>query len=171
MKESIGYTVTLNIMIVFITIIVAFLCAALIYFKSNKASNVVTMAIEKYEGYNISSISEINRNLNSLGYNSVGITCDPTIEADGAKKVSSIDNINNVDEDGLCRLTSNLSGQGSNGYCVYLCMENVDYYYYKIKTNMMVNIPIIHDLLNIPVYSNTNRLYNFDGTIDGVKYK
>ncbi len=171
MKESIGYTVTLNIMIVFITIVVAFLCAALIYFKSNKASNIVTTAIEKYEGYNNSSISEINRNLVSLGYNSVSIDCEDTITDKGAKKVSSIDNINNVDEDGLCRLTSNSSGQGSRGYCIYLCMENVDYYYYKIKTNMMVNIPIINNLLNIPVYSNTNRLYNFDGTIDGVKYK
>jgi hypothetical protein len=51
MKESIGYTVTLNIMIVFITIIVAFLCAALIYFKSNKVSNIITSGIEKYEEY------------------------------------------------------------------------------------------------------------------------
>ena len=42
MKESVGYTVSLNIMIVFITIVVAFLCAALIYFKSNKAGNVIT---------------------------------------------------------------------------------------------------------------------------------
>ena len=46
MKESIGYTVSLNIMIVFITIIVAFLCAALIYFKSNKVSNIITSSIE-----------------------------------------------------------------------------------------------------------------------------
>ena len=62
MKESIGYTVSLNIMIVFITIIVAFLCAALIYFKSNKVSNIITSGIEKYEGYNDTSIKEISMN-------------------------------------------------------------------------------------------------------------
>ena len=171
MKESIGYTVTLNIMIVFITIIVAFLCAALIYFKSNKASNVITSAIEKYEGYSTATINEINRNLSSLGYNSVAINCANTITDKGAKRVKASNGNYNVSADGLCNLISNSNGRGTRGYCVYLCMENVDYYYYKIKTNMMINIPIIHDLLNIPVYSNTNRLYNFDGTIDGVKYK
>ena len=35
MKESVGYTVTLNIIITFIIIVFAFLSAALIYFKSN----------------------------------------------------------------------------------------------------------------------------------------
>ena len=37
-----------------------------------------------------------------------------------------------------------------------------EYYYYKIRTNMMFNIPIIHDVLDIPIYSNTNRLYDFE---------
>ena len=60
MKESIGYTVSLNIMIVFITIVVAFLCAALIYFKSNKASNVITSAIE--------NIKQKIEDVMSLGY-------------------------------------------------------------------------------------------------------
>ena len=78
MKESIGYTVTLNIMIVFITIVVAFLCAALVYFKSNKVSNIITTAIEKYEGYSTSSINEIALKLKSLGYGSHSINCDLT---------------------------------------------------------------------------------------------
>ncbi len=171
MKESIGYTVTLNIMIVFITIIVAFLCAALIYFKSNKVSNVITGVIEEYEGYNISSINEISMQLSSLGYGSHGINCSATVEDDGARRIKAENGSHNVDRDGLCKLVSTTNGTGINGYCVYLCMENVDYYYYKIRTNMMINIPIINDIMDIPVYSNTNRLYNFSGTIDGVKYK
>ena len=73
MKESIGYTVSLNIMIVFITIVVAFLCAALIYFKSNKASNIITSAIEKYEEYGTEAQNEINMQLTSLGYGSRSI--------------------------------------------------------------------------------------------------
>lgn len=152
MKESIGYTVSLNIMIVFITIIVAFLCAALIYFKSNKVSNVITSAIEKYEGYNSSAIAEINRNLSSLGYGSRSISCDTSVTDKGAYN---------------CELVND----GTRGYCVYACYEedNKDasgkykgeYYYYKIRTNMMITIPIINDMLDIPIYSNTNRLYNF----------
>jgi len=149
MKESIGYTVTLNIMIVFITIIVAFLCAALIYFKSHKVSNVITSAIEEYEGYNGNSIAEINRDLSSLGYNKKQINCSETVEDKG---VSS----------GLCNLTTDSAGQGVSGYCVYECVESDgEYYFYKIRTNMMLSIPIINDILDIPIYSNTNRLYDF----------
>ena len=166
MKESIGYTVSLNLMIVFITIIVAFLCASLIYFKSNKVSNIITTAIEKYEGYNQAAIDEINLNLTSLGYGSRAIECTDTID-------------DKTDKDGKCTIVGDLSGHGINGYCVYLCVEdiehtepyvdlvnienfqNINYYFYKIRTNMMLSIPIIHDILDIPIYSNTNRLYNF----------
>ena len=170
MKESIGYTVSLNIMIVFITIIVAFLCAALIYFKSNKVSNVITGIIEEYEGYNSNSINEINRELSTLGYGSRSINCKSVIIDEGSMfEIGDPDNDGNLNNG--CIIVSNPNGTGTNGYCVYLCMENVDYYYYKIRTNMMINIPIINDILDIPIYSNTNRLYNFDGTIDGVVYK
>ena len=169
MKESIGYTVTLNIIIVFITIIVAFLCAALIYFKSHKVSNVITSAIEKYEGYNTSSIEEINRNLTSLGYGSRSIE-------------NKCINENPIDDEGSATGECWLlpydydNAQGQLGYCIYVCYEEAsfkddewfagnytgEYYYYKIRTNMMLNIPIINDILDIPIYSNTNRLYNFD---------
>ena len=159
MKESVGFTVSLNIMIVFITIIVAFLCAALIYFKSNKVSNVITSAIEKYEGYNVSAIDEISRNLSSLGYGSHSITCASSVTDTGAHS---------------CTLVVKVEGRGKSGYCVYACYEennfkdvggekkyNGEYYYYKIRTNMMLTVPIIQDVLDIPIYSNTNRLYNF----------
>lgn len=160
MKESIGYTVTLNIMIVFITIVIAFLCAALIYFKSNKVSNIITTAVEKYEGYNISTINEINRNLSSIGYSRRKIDCDNTVEDKGSKKIA--------DGVRVCSLvypssfgSTELPGQ--NGYCIYKCAEdNGEYFFYKIRTNMMLNIPIINNILDIPVYSNTNRLYDFN---------
>ena len=126
---------------VFIIIVFAFLSAALIYFKSNKVSNVVVNSIEKYEGFNDYARTEIERNMSSLGYNRNSINCPDTIN-------------NNK-----CSIQHKESRQ--NGYCVYLCDE-VDYYYYRVRTNMMINIPIINDLLNIPIYSNTNRLYNFD---------
>ena len=155
MKESVGYTVSLNIMIIFITIIIAFLCAALVYFKSNKVSNVIINSIEKYEGYNDLSISEINRNLTSLGYNRKAIKCATSV----SDKMDSKTTI-------TCNLTTLNAGRGSSGYCVYECFEpGGEYYYYKTRTNMMINIPIIHDILDIPIYSNTNRLYNFEKVI------
>ena len=170
MKESIGYTVSLNIMIVFITIIVSFFCAALIYFKSNKASNIITSAIEKYEGYNEYANDEISKRLTSLGYYSREISCKQEIPDKGAygDSCSIVESTN-----------SNIISDGSQGYCVYECsdknyckevIENgsvkieCEYKYYKIRTNMMLNIPIINDKIDIPIYSNTNRLYLFTNT-------
>ena len=142
MKESIGYTVTINIMVTFIIILFAFLSAALIYFKSNKVSNIITSAIERYAGYSYESpvVDEISAKLSSIGYNKKSITCK---------------NINN------CQLQA----YGENGYCVYSCDEEVDgekYYYYRVRTNMMLNIPIINEVLDIPIFSNTNRMYDFE---------
>ena len=151
MKESVGYTVSLNIMIVFITIVVAFLCAALIYFKSNKVSNIITTSIEKYEGFNTTSINEITMNLKSIGYGSHAISCgNGTVADKGAKG-------------GTCNLVQQNNAKGELGFCVFYCVDAKDdqYYYYKIKSNMMISIPIIHDILDIPIYSNTNRMYKF----------
>lgn len=163
MKESIGYTVTLNIVIIFITIIIAFFWFALIYFKSNKASNIITTSIEKHEGYNSLSISEIERTLNALGYGSHSIDCAPFINDKGANK----DKNTTEETVGQCFLTNNPNGNGLFGYCVYECYEkdeddNYEYYYFKIRTNMMIGVPIINEILDFPIYSNTNRLYNFE---------
>ena len=145
MKESMGYTVTLNIVITFIIIVFTFLSAALIYFKSNKVSNIITETIENYEGYNDLAKAEISKKLTSIGYN--------------RKKINSCGEI-----DGCTK-----QYHGNDGYCVYVCNEIQRegdycevYYYYKIRTNMVINIPIINDLVEFPIFSNTNRLYNFE---------
>ncbi len=149
MKESIGFSVSLNIMITFIAIVIAFLSFSLIYFKSNKVSNIITSAIEKYEGFNSTAKNEISMKLASIGYGSVAIDCPSAVTDED-------------DADGECKIQGSSSEQGANGYCVYKCEENNgEYFYYKIRTNMMFNLPVIHDILNIPIYSNTNRLYKF----------
>lgn len=149
MKQGTGYTVTLNIVITFIIIIFTFLSAALIYFKSNKVNNVITDAIEKYEGYNSASEKEMLLKLNSIGYNVNKINCASTVKSSEKTKTT-------------CSLVSGIKiKMGDSGYCVYLCNEG-EYYYYKTRTNMMINIPIINNILNIPIYSNTNRLFDFE---------
>jgi len=145
MKESIGYTVTLNIMIIFIMIIFAFLFASLIYFKSNKISNVIINSIEKYEGYNDLAINEINNNMTDLGYNKHFINCDVSING------------------GICNIVREESKH--EGYCVYLCKEE-NYYYYRVRTNMVMNFPLVNELLSLPIYSNTNRMFDFEYEFD-----
>jgi len=144
MRESISYTATINLIIVFIIIVFTFLSATLIYYKSNKVGKIITNSIEKYEGYNKLAENEVLLNLTSIGYNKKNISC------------GNISSCTLIADDGNVEF-----GNGDDGYCVYLCEED-NYYYYRIKTNMMINIPIINDLLNIPVFSNTNRLYDFE---------
>ena len=157
MKESIGYTVTLNIIIIFIIIVFTFLSAVLIYYKSNKVSNVITETIEKYEGYNDIAKIEITSNLLSWGYNKNSVNCNNYYNKIGDKEIKNCPKVLNNNGDGLTN--------GSEGYCVFVCREMFDdewYYYYKISTNMMINIPIVNDILNFPIFSNTNRLYDFE---------
>lgn len=169
MKESVGYTATLNIVIIFIVVLFSFLAAAIIYFKSNKVSNVIVETIEKYEGYNKFAENEISAKLESIGYNKQKLrSCPSTIK-------------NSKDDDARadvepCKLVKS----SNDGYCVYVCSDieisndNKSceaYYYYKIKTNMLINVPIINNVLELPIYSTTNRMYNFESqsACNGVK--
>ena len=152
MKESVGYTVTLNIVITFIIIIFAFLSAALIYFKSNKVSNVITETIQKYEGYNYIAQNEIDAKLTSIGYSRKPVNCDKYYYKLSDKEQKE------------CPISKKLN-EGKDGYCVFECREMFDgeyYYYYKISTNLVFNVPIINEMLDIPIFSNTSRLYDFE---------
>ncbi len=150
MNESIGYTVTLNIMIVFIVIIFFFITGTFIYFKENKTNNIITDAIERHEGYNELAKKEIENKITSIGYNKNKITCDKSVNEKSGSVCS-------LDKDG---------NKGSEGYCIYLCdtsdANGEPYYYYKIKTNAQLNIPIIKDIVNVPIYTNTIRFYDFE---------
>lgn len=157
MRESIGYSVTINIVITFIIIIFAFLSSAIVYYKTNKASNILVDSIQKYEGYNKTAKTEIMMKLNSLGYGSYSINCSQTMTGKSAYYASTETICDYVDPDGYTPLQN-------RGYCVYKCVDQgkEDYYYYKIRINMMINIPVIGNMLDIPIYSNTDRIFDFE---------
>ncbi len=158
MRESISYTVTLNFAITFIIIVFALLSATLIYFKSNKVGNVIVNSIEKYEGYNSLSEQEIYNKLVSIGYNMQRKNCPQTVKASLDRRASICNIVATGDND-------TRYGSGGRGYCVYLCFEN-DYYYYRVRTNMLITVPVISSIVNFPVFSNTNRLYDFEGNLN-----
>ena len=149
MNESVGYTVTINIITTFIIIVFVFISNVLIYYKSNKVGNVIVDSIEKYSGFNALSEREIDEKLNSIGYN---------------KRTTSCKNDDN------CTLESSKIDEGKStsekGYCVYYCENSEDYYYYKIKSNMIINIPIINDVVNASVFSSTTNMYDFKSPIE-----
>ena len=161
MKQSIGYTVSLNIVIVFIVIIFCFIGGAISYYKAFKVNNIIADNIEKYEGYNDLSKNEINRQLSSLGYNMSKVECGKhKVQGHPGKYVRGID-------------TNQKFTDSDNGYCVYYnvpkCLENnssgensycpAEEYNYIIKTYLRFNLPIINKWLKFPVYTKTNNIY------------
>ena len=157
MNESVGYTVTINIIITFIVIVFIFITNVLIYYKSNKVSNIIVDSIEKYSGLNDLSKEEINKKLSTIGYNKSYTSCDSTIKADDKNE----NDCTLIDES-----TSN------DGYCAYYCVskkdtnKNDEYYYYKVKAKMMINIPILNNIVNASVFSSSENMYNFKGVIE-----
>ena len=63
MRESIGSTWILQLIIVFILLFVSFLTLSLSYSKSYKVKNETLSVIEKYEGLTQDSVSIINNYL------------------------------------------------------------------------------------------------------------
>ena len=135
MKESISYTFLLNIMIAFIVVSFCIIAGILSYSKSFRVNSKIANAIELYEGYNEKSLSEITRATSNLGYGVRNVNCPKKGGQDAV-----------VNE---------------NGYCLYRFDDANNYYSYGIITYMQFDIPVISNFLKIPIYSKTEKIYNF----------
>lgn len=156
MRESVSYTATINIVVIFILIFFFFLSATLMYFKINRSGKIITDSIEKYEGYNILSETAIYQRLLDIGYNMKKVKCKANIRGTNTA-------------DSVCKLmktgaNSTSYSQGKRGYCIYYCNEG-DYYYYKVSTKGLIEIPLIKNIISIPVVTTTNRMYNFEDNL------
>ena len=134
MKQGIGFSVTINIIAIFIVVTFAFLVASLNYYKAYKVNNAISDSIEKYEGLNNLAKEEITKKLTSLGYVNGRVKCKNG-------------NINDTD----------LS------FCVYPeTNSTTGRIKYKIVTYLNFNIPVINQTLNLPVKTYTKAIYQFN---------
>lgn len=144
MKESISYTYLLNMMLVFIFVSFAVILVTMSYSKAYRINSKIAGAIETSEGFNDLAKSEINRLIRSFGYQQPNVNC---------KKHGDAENISDIP-----------------GLCVYEFKsdqsDNPDYYYYGITTYMLFDIPLVN-LLKLPVYNTTEKIYNFDNLTVG----
>lgn len=141
MKQGIGFTVTINIIAIFIVVIFAFLVTTLNYYKAYKINNAISDSIEKYEGYNNLSIKDIETKLTSLGY------------------VNDTENVR-------CRANDNYgtlvkTDDSKYSYCVYEGERKNGTFKYTIVTYVNFNIPIVNQVLNLPVKTKTESIYYF----------
>ncbi|MBE6155076.1 MAG: hypothetical protein E7163_05885 [Firmicutes bacterium] len=165
MRDSIGGSILLNLVLIFTGVITVLFIGALSYSKAFNVKNRIIEIIEKYGVYghiddNIvnDAVDEINPDLSAFGYDVSGTgKCanirNRLVEGQFAKYSSE-------------KLSSNLNSTNYN-YCVFeicdLRNENgkciySDGKYYLVVTFTKFEIPVIGDLLTFPVYGETRML-------------
>lgn len=163
MKQSIGTAYLLNFVFTFIIVLFAFLIATLSYYKAYKVNTKILQAIEKYEGYNGNSQTEINRILGSLGYNGGSSNNCKTYRGSNPNDNVLIRGGRNVPVNNIIPYTTNLEEEKYD-YCVYLYNDTDDYYSYGVVTYIHINFPIINQTAKVPIFTKTEKIYKFTTT-------
>ncbi len=155
MKESIGLTVTINIIVVFLAVAFVFIIGIVAYNRAYKAASLIVKELEKYEGYNDLAIPQIEKDLGNVGYvDGDSSKCPTTREAYGVT--------------GELVLT----GEEKYKYCIYWFdydESNADskenkHYSYGVVTYMTFDFNMFGLKLQLPVYKKTTRVYRFTNT-------
>lgn len=171
MRDSLGGSLLLNLVLIFSGVIVIFFIGVLSYSKAYRIKNRIIEIIEKHGTY-----VELDVN----GQNAVTQELNPDLSAEGydssnPKKCESLRNRlvsgNNARYD-ADKLSGNLNGYGYN-YCVFeMCNKknsknecDISYgKYYVVVTFVRFEFPVIGDIVEIPVYSETKilgKIYNY----------
>lgn len=146
MRQSIGATWILQLVIVFMLIFVGFLALTINYTKAFKVKNEVVSIIEKYEGVSSGdngSIALINNYLRYYNYQTMG-TCE-----EGFYGVSSLNS------------TAIVPASGNTKYYYCVKKENSssgtydDRANYEIVTFFQFNLPFVGDLFTFRVNGTT----------------
>lgn len=148
MKEAIGQTISLQVILVFLVFLNAFLAFSVNYTKAFRVKNKVINELEQNEGLNPTARENINDYLDRVGYN-VKISADRS----GCKN-------------GVC-ITPHCAG--TIGSDTSICPQNggnVSNYrvYYTVETYININLPIINQILKqdlaiLKVQGDTSTIY------------
>ena len=172
MKQSMGMTVTIGIIIIFIVLVFSFLAATLSYYKVYKVNNTIIESIEKYEGVNPLFMDDVSKKLSGIGYNGANISCKESYHYKGktwylvsstmsqyVSKWGNIDVVNKAD--------------GDQGFCVYVIYYTYNkaainspyagggakYIQYGVLTYMGIDIPTFDKFFRFPVFSASRKMY------------
>ena len=154
MREATGSSMLLYIVIIVVSAVMLLFVSIISYAKAYGAKNKIVSAIETFEGYNDSSISEIDTTLAKMGYT---VTTKDFCNTTRVK-----DHLNKLGITGATNL--NVSTKGKYGYCVYEVGTERSGKYYIVVTFISFNVPVIGDNLVFPVYGQTKIMgidYNY----------
>jgi len=150
MKESIGNAMLFYIIITFVVVLIMFFVGSLSYSKAYKVKNKIVEEIEKEETYNQAAIDEIESWLAGGGENGKGIgyryNTGSLINTGNCPAVDNATLINQKSNYQYCVYEINTCTNGREGRCGK---------YYKVVAYMYFDLPIIGDLIKIPVSGET----------------
>ena len=157
MREAIGNTFIVNLLMVFIGVMSALLVGSVSYSKAFKVKNRIIYTIEKYGAWDIKTSSgtnvvkaEVEASLKDIGYPL--IVSNPFTggcpKKNGAELVYGGNSGANKYEN-------------TYHYCVYKYKSAMGYYY-GVTTFMHFDIPLIGNYLEFPVYGKTKLLHEID---------
>lgn len=148
MKQSIGMTYTLNFIIIFILIVFAFIMGIMSYMKAFRINSLVSNAIENHEGYNYLAKEKIDAALNSIGYR---------------KDASGNSGCKQNRNGGTLKNAYGSASSQNHRYCIYESSKDKNgYIKYGIVTYLYIDVPVINQLIAIPVYTETEKIYEFN---------
>lgn len=152
MKEAIANANVFNLIIVFVIILMAFFIGSLSYTKAFKVKNMILNEIEKDECFgpddsecNYDTKDRVEKFLSEIGY----------------RTKSTVDNrsaCSSLSENGeLVSISSNYE------YCVFKIKTKNGARRYKVIAYMYFDVPVISQLLKIPVNGETVSFVNIEG--------
>ncbi len=155
MREAIGNTFIVNLVLIFLAILIALLLGSVSYSKAYKVKNRIIYTLEKYnysaDDWNDQSkksvvINEIASSLKSIGYsmNVYNHECKKENDKGVIKKI----------------YPTSVSEKSSYHYCIYMYNAEGMGPYYGVTTFMHFDIPLIGGFLEFPVYGETKVMYD-----------
>lgn len=162
MKEAIGSTWLIGIIITFIAIFSGFLAYSISYTKAFRVKNEIINLIEKNEGFEKSK-----NNLNNIS--------DSDLKKDTSTEARIFDYIKSLGynysnfENGANPCNSQNGELQIGGYClIRYCPNNgeVTRTYYKVTTYISLSLPIININFNLPISGETKALYYDMGNLE-----
>ena len=148
MREAIGNTFIVNLILIFLVVMSILLIGSISYSKAFKVKNRIVYVLEKYGYWNSNSLSndaknEIDLSLKQIGYSLV------------MRNTSG--QCNRYAKGGQV-LYGNNPAEMTYRYCV-IKFDNEKGSYYGVVSFMHFDIPLLGGILEFPVYGETKALY------------
>ncbi len=154
MREAIGATWIMGIVIAFIALFSGFLAFSINYSKAFKVKNGIVERIEKYNGLSEEAKDDITSFLKEIGYNATG-SCE-TLLSDENLKFAGF----RIDEG----TTSHPNKNEKYNFCIQKIHSNsgtgqMSTAYYKVYVFFSLSIPVIEQFTKFNVTGETKNIY------------